>query len=253
MKSIKLSLSGLMLSGVLFTTAFAAPPQEPDTPATAKIRATLHARYPKVNVGQIVPAPMPGLYELLTDAGLAYTDGNGDYLFLGKIIDTKTQEDLTEIRWSTLNGIEFDKLPFELALKYVKGDGKRKVAVFEDPHCPFCRQLEGELQKVTNATIYVFLFPIESLHPGATQTTRNIWCAKDRAATWIDTMLNNAKPPAANCKDDGLKSLLALGEKLNVDATPTLFFVDGHRHAGTMPSANLDKELNAAAANNEKK
>src|SRR5215831_11085265 len=228
---------------VLSIAGSAAPPAVPDTPAAAKIRAALRARYPDVEFKQIVPAPMPGLYELVTDSGIVYTDANGDYLFLGKILDAKTKDDLTEERWNALNTIEFDKLPLSLALKFVKGDGKRRVAVFEDPHCPFCRQLEGELQKITNATIYVFLYPIESLHHGATETSKNIWCAKDREEAWKKAMLNNEKPPAANCKADALQSLTKMGDKLGVNATPTLFFPNGRRHPGSMASAALEKAL----------
>lgn len=234
-------------AGVLVSLAALAAADAVDSAVDAKIRATFHTRYPKVTISQVAVAPMPGLYELITDAGIAYTDQNGDYLFLGKILDTKTQEDLTEARWNVLNAIEFDKLPFDLSIKFVKGDGKRRVAVFEDPHCPYCRQIETELQKMNNTTVYVFMYPIESLHPGASDTARAIWCSKDRAAAWIGTMLHNEQPEKGSCNSDGIKTLLALGDKLNVNATPTLFFADGHRHAGAMPGEQLDKELNTAA------
>jgi thiol:disulfide interchange protein DsbC len=236
MKRIAALVVGIVLASI-------ASAQELDSAAEAKLRATLHTRYPQVSISKIAPAPLPGLYELITDAGIAYSDSKGDYLFLGKIVDTKTQEDLTQGRWDSLNAVEFDKLPFELAIKFVKGDGKRHVAIFEDPHCPYCRQIETELQKISNATVFVFMYPIESLHPGATDTARNIWCAKDRAAAWTDEMINKQKPQQSSCNTDGFKKLIALGDKLDINATPTLFFPDGHRRLGAMPSEQLEKEL----------
>jgi thiol:disulfide interchange protein DsbC len=232
-----------MATALLSITARAGTTPETDSAIEAKIRATLHTRYPAVSISHVSPAMFPGLYELITDAGIAYTDSNGDYLFLGKIVDTKTQEDLTQARWDTLNAVEFDKLPFNLAIKFVKGDGKRRVAIFEDPHCPYCRQIETELQKITNTTVYVFMYPIESLHPGASETARDIWCADDRAAAWTNAMLNKQKPAKSDCKREGFKELIALGDKLNINATPTLFFPDGRRRLGAMPSEQLEKEL----------
>ena len=236
------------LTLVLALASFSISAADQDTPAAAKIRAVLKTRYPNVAIKQIAPAPMLDLYELVTDAGLAYTDSNANYLIVGKILDTKTQEDLTETRWNELNAIDFDTLPFELAIKFVKGNGKRRLAVFEDPHCPYCRQLENELQNVSDTTVYVFLYPLESLHPGATATSRNIWCAEDRAAAWNNSLLKKEAPPSATCDSDPLKKLAILGDKLNINATPTLFFPDGHRVAGAIPVARLEKELNSSQA-----
>jgi thiol:disulfide interchange protein DsbC len=226
----------------------AATPSVPDSPEVAKLRAQLKIRFPDVTMKQIAPAPIAGWYELVTEGGLVYADANGDHLFIGKILDTKTRDDLTETRWNQLNGVEFDKLPFESAIKFVKGNGKRQVAIFEDPHCPYCRQIEATLKDINDVTIYVFLFPIESLHPGATDTSRNVWCSDDRATAWTKVMLEKTAPPVKRCDETGLQKVVKLGEQLGINGTPTLFFADGHRVVGSIPRDRLQKELEAVQA-----
>ena len=118
-----------------------------------------------------------------------------------------------------------------------------KIAVFSDPHCPFCVRFENTLQEVTNITVYTFLYPLESLHPGATDTAKNIWCAPDRAATWTAWMVNKKKPPAISCKADEVTTMVKLGEKLKVNGTPTIFFADGHRISAALDKDQLEAEL----------
>ena len=133
----------------------------------ASIQKTLQSRLPKINIEKVQPSQWPWLYEVITDGELFYTDETGNYLFYGKVMDTRTREDLTGKRWNQLMAIDFNSLPLNLAFKQVKGDGSRKVAVFADPDCPFCQQLEKTLQYETDITMYVYLFPIAQLHPQA--------------------------------------------------------------------------------------
>jgi thiol:disulfide interchange protein DsbC len=228
--------------------SFASYGVEGEPPAAEKIRTQLKARYPKVAIKQVALSPLPGLYELVTEAGLVYTDANGDYLVVGKLVDTKTQEDLTELRMSQLNGVPFDTLPLDLAIKYVKGNGKRRLAVFEDPHCPYCRQIEVTLKDITDTTIYVFLYPIESLHPNATETSRNVWCAEDRQTAWLKVMLEKTAPPAKKCDVAALQLIQKFGDQLGINGTPTLIFADGRRVASALPRDRLEKLMDDAEA-----
>jgi thiol:disulfide interchange protein DsbC len=210
---------------------------------SARIKASLHEQFPEVPVEQIYPSFLPGLYEVVSGADIFYSDATGSRLLTGHVIDAKTKEDLTLARWNELNAVDFAALPFESAIKVVKGDGSRKLAVFADPLCPYCQQLEKQMGDLDNVTVYTFLFPLEELHPGATDKAARIWCANDRAATWSAWMLQHTEPPAAKCDNSPVPALQDLGKKLHVSATPTMFVVNGHRASGAIGKDNLAKLL----------
>lgn len=210
----------------------------------AAVKSILQKEYPQMGaIDKVYKAPYLGLYEVVTDGQLFYTDEKARYLINGSIYDLKTGRNLTEERSRKLFAVDFNKLPFELALKQVKGNGERKLAFLTDPNCGYCRKLEGALKNVDNITLYRFLYPI---FPGSDIKVRNILCSKDPNKTWEDWMLNNVQPPEAKCTTQTEK-VLALGKKLNVHGTPTLIFVDGTQVPGYLPAAELEKALNGAA------
>jgi thiol:disulfide interchange protein DsbC len=231
----------LLLAAVFCSTSFAAD----DVPAdvAAKIRATLHERIPDLKVEGVHKSPVPGLYELDTGDELLYANDTGTLIFAGRLIDTKSREDLTAARWNDLHAIDFNSMPFDLAIKTVRGDGSRKVAVFADPLCPYCRQLEEEMQGINNVTIYTFLFPLESLHPGASVKAVAIWCAKDRSDAWSKWMLQKKDPGDTKCTGAPIDKLQALGQKIRIDSTPTLFTVDGKRTRGAIKHNEIEQLL----------
>jgi thiol:disulfide interchange protein DsbC len=231
----------LLLAALICGTSLAAGDDIPPEIA-AKIRATLHERIPDLRVESIHKSPLPGLYELNTGAELLYTN-DGTLIFAGRIVDSKSREDLTAARWDELNAIDFNALPLDLAIKSVRGDGSRKIAVFADPLCPYCRQLEQEMQGVTNVTIYTFLFPLETIHPGASVKAVDIWCSKDRSSAWSKWMLQKTEPGSARCTGAPIDKLQALGEKLHVDSTPTLFTADGKRIRGAIKHNEIEQLL----------
>jgi thiol:disulfide interchange protein DsbC len=207
------------------------------------VKKRLEARFPGVQVTGVAAAPFPGLYEVLVGDGLFYTDEEVKYILNGSLIDAASQRNLTEERLSKLRGIPFDQLPLGSAIKLVKGNGSRKLAIFEDPDCPFCRRLEQELARVDNVTIYVLLYPLEELHPGATARSIRIWCSGDRAKAWTDAVLGKATPNAsADCKHP-LESLKKFAEERRIFATPTMVFENGTRVAGAIPAADIEKKL----------
>jgi thiol:disulfide interchange protein DsbC len=187
-----------------------------------------------------------GLYEVQVDGELVYTDEKVSHVILGDVIDVSGRRNLTEERKQKLSQIKFSDLPLELAVKQVKGNGKRVVATFEDPNCTYCRKLAKELQGVNDVTIYTFLYPI--LSPDSAAKSKNIWCASDRAKAWNDLMVEGKAPASANC-DHPTEKVVAVGRKLNIRGTPTMFFADGTRVPGYMPVATLEKALDKGSAN----
>lgn len=209
-----------------------------------EIRESLLGKFPNIGkLDHIVKTPYAGLYEVVIGDQLLYTDEKGQYLFDGDVIDVSTRADLTEHRRRQLFAVDFNKLPLDLAVKKVKGNGKRKMAYFTDPNCGYCKRLEKELSQVTDVTLYLFLYPVFN---GSEVIVRNVLCSKDPASTWDNLMLKNIAPPAASCKTETAK-VLELGEKLHVNGTPNLIFADGIQAPGLLPAAELEKRLNEAA------
>ena len=242
---LKFFLLPLLLAAA---AAWAAPATGDDIPPeiATRIRATLRERIPELQVKGLHPSPVPGLYELDVGSELLYTNDTGSLIFAGRIVDTKSREDLSAARWNELNAIDFNTLPFDLAIKTVRGDGSRKLAVFADPLCPYCRQLEQEMQGVTNITIYTFLFPLESIHPGASVKAVNIWCSKDRSGTWAKWMLQKTEPDNTRCTGAPIDKLQTLGQKINIDSTPTMFTADGKRARGALKHNEIEALLASA-------
>lgn len=210
------------------------------------VKQRFESRFPGVAVTSVRAAPMPGLYELFVNGELLYADEKVDYVIQGTLIRAADRRNLTEERLEKLKGIPFAQLPLDLAIKIVKGDGSRKVAIFEDPDCPFCRRLEDALARVDNLTMYVLLYPLEGLHPGATDKSARIWCSPDRGKAWTDAVLGKANPTAASTCKTPLESLKKFAEARGIFATPTLVFEDGSRVAGAIPAADIEKRLSSA-------
>ena len=210
----------------------------------AKVKSILQKKYPQMeNVEKVYKSSLLGLYEVVVDNQLFYTDEKAQYLIVGNIIDMKSGRNLTEERSRKLFAVDFNSLPFEIAVKKVKGNGQRKLAYLTDPNCGYCKKLEGVLKNVDNVTLYRFLYPI---FQGSDEKVRNILCSSDPNVTWEEWMLNGVTPPAANCPTQTEK-VLALGKKLHANGTPTLIFADGVQVPGYMPAADLEKALNSAA------
>lgn len=186
------------------------------------------------------------LYEIQIGGDLLYTDEKVSYLINGDILDVKAKKNLTEERKNKLAQVKFSDLPLDLAIKQVKGNGKRVLVTFEDPNCSYCRKLAKELQSVNDVTVYTFLYPI--LSPDSTEKSKNIWCASDRAKAWNDLMIDGKQPASANCNHPTEK-VTALGRKLNIKGTPAMIFADGSRVPGYMPAAMLEKSLDKGSAN----
>ncbi len=211
------------------------------------IRKALGQQFPGAQIGSVTKTPYSGLFEVYLDGQLVYIDAKAQYVFAGDVIDLKNRANLTQARLNQLQAVKWDTLPLGNALKTVKGKGERKLVVFSDVDCPYCRKFEAELAKVDNITVYTFLYPIEGLHPKAVQISKQIWCAPDRNKAWDDYTTKDIVPKndgkCANPVDD----TIALGSKLKVSGTPTLIFANGQRVPGMVPAAQLERLLAANA------
>lgn len=208
----------------------------------ATIRKSLSERLPNLpKIDEISKTPMNGLYEVRMGSDIMYSDADGNFLIQGNLIDVKQKRNLTEERVEKLSAIAFDQLPLKNAFTQVRGNGKRKLVVFADPNCGYCKRFEKDLQKLDNVTIHHVLYPI--LGEDSKVKSRNIWCAKDKAKSWNDWMLNGSAPAAASCDTAAVDANVEFGKKYRITGTPTLFFADGMRVPGAVPIAQVEKLL----------
>jgi len=232
------SRAGLLLAALLFVSAAAFADE-------GSVKRAIEARLGGVKVDNVTRTPYLGLYEVVLGDEVVYTDEKVTYIFSGSIIEAATQRNLTDERLQKLMTIKFDQLPLDLAIKRVRGNGKRVLAVFSDPFCPYCRRLDQSLSKLDGVTIYTFLYPIlrENESP---QMSSRIWCAPDKAKAYYDFMLENKQPPTATSCGAPVDRWLALGRKLGIRATPVSFVTNGQRIVGAR-FEELQKALDASA------
>ena len=209
----------------------------------ATIRKNLADRLPNLpKIDEVSKTPMTGLYEVrVNGSDIFYTDAEGNYLIQGMLIDTKAKVNLTEERVDKLTAIPFNDLPFKDAFTIVKGNGKRKLAVFQDPNCGYCKKFERDMVKIDNVTIHVFLYPI--LSKDSSDKSKAIWCAKDKAKTFNDWMVKDVPPPSASCDTAAIDRNVEFGKKNRITGTPTLLFVDGSRVPGAIPPDRIERQL----------
>jgi len=211
----------------------------------AFIRKTLKERMPHIHpIDEIKRTPMPGLFELRVDGSeIYYTDTGANFLIQGHLVDTKTQRDLTEERIQKILAVDFKSLPFKDAIVIVRGKGERKMAMFEDPNCGYCKRFERDLQSIDNVTVYLFLYPI--LGKDSLDKSKAIWCAKDPAKAWQDLMLRDQAPVPTGCDTAAVKRNVDFGQKQRISGTPTTIFADGMRLSGAVEIAQIEKLLSS--------
>jgi thiol:disulfide interchange protein DsbC len=215
----------------------------------ASVKKAVEAAYPKFKVDKVTKTPYAGLYEVFMAGQIIYTDEKLTFLIAeGRLVDPKTKKDITGERLEELTKIDFNTLPLDQAIKVVKGNGSRKLVVFSDVDCPYCKRLErNELANITDVTVYTFLYPIEQLHPDAANKSKLIWCANNRVKAWEDWILRDQLPSSAGNCEVPLDKVGQLAKKAGVTSTPTLIFADGKRMLGAQPYKEIERMLTAAA------
>ena len=215
----------------------------------AAIRKGIAERLPDFpKIDEITKTPIPGLYEFRVGTEVFYTDEQGNYVIEGHVIDTRTRVNLTQARIDKLTQIDVAKLPLKDAIVWKQGTGERKLVVFADPNCGYCKRFERDLNNVKDVTVYTFLYPI--LGPDSIEKSKNIWCAKDRSASWREWMLEGAPPTKAmgQCDVAALQRNAEFGRKYRINGTPGIVFEDGKRSAGAMNTEQIEKQLLASRA-----
>ena len=193
-------------------------------------------------VTSVTKTPYLGLYEVYADGQIVYTDEKVSALLVGSLIDGKTMKNVTTERMQKLTAIKFSELPLALAVKQVRGDGKRVFATFEDPNCGYCKKLAKEMGTLDNVTIYTFLYPI--LSPDSLEKSNQIWCSSDKVKAWNDWMLDGKAPGGkGDCDTTAVKKTIEMGRKLAISGTPTIFFADGERIPGAIPLDRIEQKL----------
>lgn len=230
----------LLAAGFAATSAYA---QE------AQIRKNLAARLPQLpKIDEVVKTPIPGLYEVRFGTEIVYSDETGSYLVQGKIIDTKTRTDLTAARIDKLTTVDFASLPLKDAMVRKFGNGSRKLVVFADPNCVYCKRFEKDLLAVKDVTVYTFLYPI--LGGDSPEKSRDIWCSKDSGMAWQKWMVDGTKPARSmGACETPMERNLALGHKYRVNGTPAIIFEDGSRSPGAITAEQVEKKLAATPSN----
>ena len=208
------------------------------------LREAMKTVYPELPIKSIQKTDYNDLYEVFIGSQIIYTNDAFDFLIVeGRVVDPKTKTDLTELRLEELNRINFNDLPLSDAIKVVKGDGKRKIAIFSDVDCPYCKRLEKkELSNINNITIYTFLYPL-AIHPEAEEKSKKIWCAKDRAKAWNEYIFKDKLPKnSGDCKTP-INKIVKLGKDLGISSTPTIILSNGKRVPGAIPYKQLEEYL----------
>ena len=226
-------LAGALCAGVSFA-------QTTEANLKKLLQSRLGADAP---VETVTKTPYSGLYEVKVGSEIIYTDAEAKYVFIGRVLDTETSRDLTQARLDELNKIKFADLPLDLAAKTVKGNGKRMIAVFEDPNCGYCKRFRKTLNEMKDVTIYTFFYPV--LGEDSMKKVKDLWCASDKAKAWDAWMIDGKLPPAApaSCTTAAIDKVIELGNKHGVRGTPTTFFADGSRIPGAIDAKTLEQKL----------
>jgi thiol:disulfide interchange protein DsbC len=214
------------------------------------IRRTIEAKLqPEASIESLKRSPLAGLYEVAIRSPqgllLYYIDDAATIIIAGEMFDAKTGANLTDERLRSLSAFGWDRLPFEHAISTVRGTGRRKIAVFSDPNCPYCKRFENDLAKLDDITIHIFLYPI--IKRESVNLTKSVWCSEDRARAWNDLMLRGVQPSASPECDTPVEKLVALGRRLGANSTPTWFLENGELHQGAKPLEDVRRLLDAAS------
>jgi thiol:disulfide interchange protein DsbC len=237
----------IVLPVATFLVAVAGVTSASPNATETEMEARLKELYPSTRITAVRQSEVAGLFEVTMGRNVAFTDGSGRYFVFGHLFDMREQKDLTAQRLSDINRIDFAQLPLQDAIKTVRGDGSRKLAVFSDPDCPYCKGLEGELAKLENVSIYTFLFPLDGLHPEAKGKAERVWCAANPAKAWAALMATGKVAESSKCATP-IARINQLATSLGINGTPTIILQDGSLIPGAAPAAEINRRLGGQPA-----
>ncbi len=183
------------------------------------------------------------LYEVvLANNDIFYTNADTSISIIGHVIDNRNMSDVTQARLDELSTVDFKSLPLNQSFKLVKGEGKRAIALFEDPNCGYCKAFRQTLEQMDDLTVHTFALAI--LGEDSIDKSKKLLCASDPAQAWDSWMLHGTLPNnSGDCDTSVLDQNKALAEKLSVSGTPTIVFENGQRIPGVASKETLEKVL----------
>jgi len=233
-----------MLRSAILAAALALAAVLPAHADEGAIRKLLQERLPGVKIESVAKTAYRGLYEARGqdrdgDGVVLYTDEKVSYILSGVLYDGQTLMNVTDhVKWSDL--------PLDQAFRIVRGKGTRQMAYFGDPNCRYCKELDQHIAKLDDVTVHLFLYPV--LGPNSVEKSKSVWCSPDRVKAWLDMMLRNVTPTANGDCATPVEKNVALGQRLRINGTPTMFFENGDRVSGYRPADQLTKLLDQAKA-----
>lgn len=206
----------------------------------AAVQAQLTKKYPALNIENVKSTEMPGIYSGYAGETVVYIGENAEYVIAGSMIRLKDQENLTKALMVRSGQIDWKKLPLKDAVKSVRGTGKRQIAVFSDPNCPYCKQLEVELSKLNDVTIYTFILPLK---PQSVEPSKQVFCEADPAYAWNNLIVKGIQPASKKSCANPVERNIQLARSLGLNGTPAIIFTDGAKMMGAYPAADIEAHL----------
>lgn len=209
------------------------------------IRQAFQSKFAEMPVESVAKTPIAGIYEVVAQGQIFYVDEKVNYVLRGTLFDSRTPElrNLTAERDAQLATQSLVKSR-DLAIKRVKGSGKRILYTFEDPNCGYCKKLQAELVKLNDVTIYTFLLPIVS-PPDSVEKSKAVWCAKDRGKAWDELMSKGVVPSGSRTCDTPIEKSIQLAQRFGVRGTPAIYLANGQQIGGFLPVDKIEQALNS--------
>jgi len=207
------------------------------------VKTNLSKQHPKLKIENIQTTEMKGIYSGSMDGQVVYLGEDAQHILVGSMFRLNDQKNLTKDLMLKQNSIDWKKLPLQDAIKTVRGNGKRQIAIFSDPNCPYCKQLETEINKLNDVTIYTFIYPIKSQ---SVAVSKQVFCEKDPALAWSNLISKGIQPSSNKSCANPIERNLSLGKSLGLSGTPALIFSNGFKVMGVRPAQEIEmmwKEL----------
>ena len=202
------------------------------------VKSNLSKQHPKLNIENIQATDMKGIYSGSMDGQVVYLGEDAQHILVGSMYRLSDQKNLTQDLVLKQNSIDWKKLPLQDAVKSVRGNGKRQIAIFSDPNCPYCKQLEAELSKLNDVTIYTFIYPIKTQ---SIAVSKQVFCEKDPAVAWSNLISKGLQPTSNKTCANPVERNLSLGKSLGLTGTPAIIFSNGFKVMGSHPAQDIEK------------
>ena len=204
----------------------------------ATVSKNVKQQHPQLKLDNIQATEMKGIYSASMDGQVVYLNEDAQHILAGSMIRLKDQHNLTKDLLIQQNSVDWKKLPLQDAIKSVRGTGKRQIAIFSDPNCPYCKQLEAELKKLDNITIYTFILPLKAQ---SVAPSKQVYCEKTPALAWENLITKAQLPTSQSSCANPVERNIVLAHRLGVNGTPAIIFSNGFKVMGAYPAAQIEQ------------